>query len=117
MIRRGKKEGWLTLPLESLQSFASLYGIDFRGVRVASTAGRGSALVASRTAPRNESEPFLVVPKDIILTRGHVFAHSASDKHLREVLEAVGDFGKVFLSLRVPCRWRTYGHSPQELPS
>ena len=37
----------------------------------------------------------LTVPKDLVLSQSLVEEHAKSDRHLREILEAVGDFGKV----------------------
>lgn len=40
-------------------------------------------------------EPLLVVPKELIISRQNIELLAKSDRHLREVLEATGDFGRV----------------------
>lgn len=40
-------------------------------------------------------EPLLVVPKELIISRANIELLARSDRHLREVLEAIGDFGRV----------------------
>lgn len=96
MIRRGRDEGWLKLPLSALDSYASFNAMNFCKLRFISIDNKGSALVASCAVGQgHEDGPLLVVPKDLMLTRDHVQLHSRSDRHLREVLDAIGDLGKV----------------------
>jgi len=96
MIRRGRAQGWLKSPIESLEQWASFNGVQYNGISVGVIPGqeeRGSAIrLASSIA---EDKPLMLVPKDLIISEENVYLHAKSDKHLREVLEAVGDFGQV----------------------
>jgi hypothetical protein len=51
--------------------------------------------MAARELQGGSVEPLLVVPKDLIVSRANIELVARSDRHLREVLEAVGDFGRV----------------------
>ena len=72
MIRRGKRDGWLHLTAEALPPFLRFQNIRASGVQVASTADRGNALVATRPL-HDPSEPLLVIPPDIILSKEAVW--------------------------------------------
>jgi len=54
---------------------------------------RGSAIRLASSS--SEGKPLMLVPKDLIISKENVYLHAKSDKHLREVLEAVGDLGQV----------------------
>ena len=84
-----------TLPIETLLTWANLNGLSFNGAEVAPLPGsRGSGLVA--TAQRNSEDLILVkVPEDLILSRENVWIFAKSDKHLKEALEAVGEYARV----------------------
>lgn len=101
MIRRGKTQGWLTLQPAAFSSWARLNEVDFRATRPATIDGRGSALVASRVVESSidgaEMPCLLKVPQDLILSISRVQEHAKIDRDFREVLESLGDFGKVGL--------------------
>ena len=82
-------------PLGNLPTWASLNHVNFHGAEVAPLPGsRGSGLVT--TARRNSEDPVLVrVPKDLILSLESVWIFAKSDKHLKEALEAVGEYARV----------------------
>lgn len=97
------KRGYL--PLGSLPAWIKLNGIESNGVTFQqlgsseSGADKGNALVAIENKFSSESdvspEILLRVPSDLVLSLETVHDYSKSDHHLREVLEAVGDFGRV----------------------
>jgi len=96
MIRRGRAQGWLKLPIESLEHWASFNGVQYNGLSVGVIPGqeeRGSAIRLASSS--SEDKPLMLVPKDLIISKENVYLHAKSDKHLREVLEAVGEFGQV----------------------
>ena len=84
-----------TLPIETLPTWAKLNHVGFDGVEVVPLSGtRGSGLVS--TTQRNTAESTLVkVPKDLILSFKNVWIFAKSDKHLKEVLESVGEYARV----------------------
>lgn len=93
------------LPLSSLPAWFRLNGIVYDGITFlqlgASECGtdKGNAIVATAEKTSNESDAqprvLLQVPSDLILSLDSVHDYSKSDHELREVLEAVGDFGRV----------------------
>ena len=96
------------LPVETLFPWTKLNGIvvngiAFRKLRADDGTDKGSAIVA--TEERSGGEPgsdeaqpeLLQVPSDLVLSQGFVENYAKSDRQLREVLEAVGDFGRVGL--------------------
>ncbi|KAL5339880.1 hypothetical protein BJX70DRAFT_362723 [Aspergillus crustosus] len=92
------------LPLEALIPFARLYGVSLRGVtfrrlRADDGTDKGGAIVATENRHSEDDESperdvLLKVPVDMILSLEMVQERSKYDRHLREVLEAVGDVGK-----------------------
>ncbi|KAL4779466.1 hypothetical protein BJX76DRAFT_340685 [Aspergillus varians] len=92
------------LSIEALIPFARLYSISLRGVtfkklRAEDGTDKGGAIVAtegrqSKSSEPSESDVLIKVPSDAILSLEMVQERSKYDQHLREVLEAVGDFGK-----------------------
>ncbi|KAF2269870.1 SET domain-containing protein [Lojkania enalia] len=96
MIRRGREEGWLHQPIDALPAWAEFHGVRFNGVRVGPIPGRehhGSTVIANRDLAGSQEDPLMLVPKELIVSRQNVDLFAMSDQHLREVLQAVGDFG------------------------
>ncbi|KAL2004113.1 hypothetical protein VTN02DRAFT_6577 [Thermoascus thermophilus] len=94
------------LPIEALPAWAKLNGITFNGVafqRFRSEDGtdKGSGVVATESKfggdPENEDtkpEYLITVPRDMVLSLGLVENYAKSDRYLKEVLDAVGDYGR-----------------------
>ena len=81
-----------TLPVDQLAAWSRLNNVEFNGVKITIVQGnRGSGLVT--TAER--SNPLLRIPNDLILSLETVWVYAKSDKHLRQVLEATGDYSRV----------------------
>lgn len=99
MIRRGRAEGWLRLPIQSLPSWATLNNVQFNGITVAPQRGledRGSTVIAQQTLRATEpATALMVVPRDLILSLERVLDHAKYDADFREVLDSLGDFGRV----------------------
>lgn len=100
------------LPIEAMPAWARFNGIKFDGVaieRFSSTnedsdgTDKGAAVVTKGEkfngdpANDNNSSPevLISVPPDMVLSPSLVESYSKSDRSLKEVLEAVGDYGKV----------------------
>ncbi|KAJ9351864.1 hypothetical protein C8Q69DRAFT_267476 [Paecilomyces variotii] len=94
------------LPIEALPAWSKLNGISFNGVaferfQAEDGTDKGSGVVATEEKyngdpESEESKPeFLItVPPDMVLSLDLVQNYAKSDRYLREVLEAVGDYGK-----------------------
>lgn len=104
MIRRGKADGWLRLPLTTLvgndggsahPTFASTFGIDASHVKCATVPSKGAALVANSEIDNCHQTPVLTVPRDVILSRENAILLSKTDIHLRQVLDAASKAGLV----------------------
>jgi hypothetical protein len=97
MIRRGRAEGWLREPVQSLPTWASFHGVKFNGIRVGPLLGfeeRGSTVIATRELVSAEAQPLMIIPKELILSKQTIELMAKSDHHLREVLQALGHFGR-----------------------
>lgn len=112
-------------PIETLPSWIKLNGVSvnsiaFRKLQADDGTDKGSAIVATEVKASGnaasdavESEVLLRVPSDLVLSFDFVEEYSKSDRQLREVLEAVGDFGRVGLfphctpisAEQIPCLW------------
>ncbi|KAH7385898.1 hypothetical protein BKA66DRAFT_440560 [Pyrenochaeta sp. MPI-SDFR-AT-0127] len=97
MIRRGRTEGWLKEPIDALPTWAAFHGVTFNGVKVGPLPGfedRGSTIIADRELQGGKVEALLVVPKELIISRENIDLFAKADRHLRELLEAIGEFGR-----------------------
>ncbi|KAF3009757.1 hypothetical protein E8E13_009537 [Curvularia kusanoi] len=97
MIRTGRSSGWLKQPIDALPTWAAFHGVSFNGIKVGPLPGfeeRGSTVIADRELEGGKVEPLLAVPKELIISRQNIELLAKSDRHLREVLEAAGDFGR-----------------------
>lgn len=96
------------LPIEAMPVWARLNGIKFDGVsieRFCSHGGtdKGAAVVTKcekfNGDPANDHysspEVLISVPPDMVLSPSLVESYSKSDRSLKELLEAIGDYGKV----------------------
>jgi hypothetical protein len=97
MLRRGKSQGWLSFPPEAFNPWAQLNGVRFHEVKPGQVAGRGSALLATKTISNSSegAECLLTVPRDLILSQEQVLEQAKVDRDFRELLESLGDFGRV----------------------
>ena len=90
------------LPIEQLQAWAILNGVRFNGTTVRAdddsnddSKGAGLFAVADIENDHDQDGTVLHVPHDLVLSKELVGDYARSDLHLREVLEAVGEFGRV----------------------
>ena len=104
MIRRGKTESWLQLPNGAFLPWASFNEVTFDRTVPGSIPGRGGALLAKENLDADEdmSNVLLTVPADLILSLERVQEHAKVDKDFREVIESLGDFGRVGLARSSP---------------
>ena len=92
------------LPIEQLQAWATLNGAEFNNTcvqRIPSSDGenKGAGVFATRDFKTNHDHEaiLLSVPHDLVLSQDQVSNYAKSDRHLRDVLEAIGEFGRVGL--------------------
>lgn len=89
------------LPIELLATWAKFNGVKYGDVeirKIASDAEDGAAGVFALhdlDPPASEPSILMVIPRGLILSLQLVESHAKTDKHLREILEAVGEFGRV----------------------
>lgn len=82
-------------PISTLPIWAELNNVVFNGVRVSPMSnGKGFGLVAC-TQFSNGGELLMTVPKDLVLSLENIWIFAKSDAHLREALEAVGEYSRV----------------------
>lgn len=84
-----------TLPVDKLGAWAQLNNVEINGVSIITLQGnRGSGLVA--TAEISINNPLLMtIPNVLVLSLENVWLYAKSDKHLRQTLEATGDYSRV----------------------
>ena len=81
------------LPVSALPAWAKFNGISLNGATISKLAGdRGLGVVGDGG---NSDRTLMLVPADLILSVQNVFIFAKSDQHLREVLQAVGDYSRV----------------------
>jgi hypothetical protein len=90
------------LPIEHLRAWATLNDVKFNDTcveRITNPDGqhKGAGLFAARDFEMSlDFETFLLsVPHELVLSMDLVHDYAKSDGHLRDVLEAVGEFGRV----------------------
>lgn len=109
MIRRGRQQGWLTLPRSNQALWADQHGVKFDGVRLGQVPGQenqGFAVIATRDIPTEHEAPLIVVPRDLVLSRQRCLEFCNTDQHLRSVFAALGDFVEV--RLPATCLYQPY---------
>ncbi|KAI9734604.1 MAG: hypothetical protein M1834_002205 [Cirrosporium novae-zelandiae] len=87
------------ISVDVLPAWAKLNDVAFRGVQVKQQLvhqgmDKGSAVVAERELQTRDDSLLMIIPKEMILSLDAVVEYGKSDKHLREVLEAMGTFGR-----------------------
>ena len=83
------------LPIGALPAWANLCNVELSGVKISSLPGaKGSGIVAA-TDHNGESAILMKIPRELILSLENVWMYAKSDRNLREVLEASGDYARV----------------------
>lgn len=86
------------LPIEALPTWANLYNVKMIDIQVRkSDCGHGSGIFAT-TDSKSACQEFVVVPPELVLNMEAVWDFAKADRHLREVLEANGEFTRVSFS-------------------
>ncbi|OJD33259.1 set domain protein [Diplodia corticola] len=98
LVARGRTEGWLRLPVSALRVWAAAHDVTFQGITVGPLPGfeqRGSTVIADGSLSAGNAEPLMIIPRDLVLSLDAVRMHAKSDLHLRELVDALADFGRV----------------------
>ena len=98
MFKRGRAEGWLRQPIEDLPVWAKFNGVKFNGIKIGPMPGledRGSTVIAARDLKGGDEDHLMIVPRDLIISRQNIDIIANADHHLKAVLDATGDFGRV----------------------
>lgn len=94
-------------PIDALPAWArlngvSLSGIAFRRLQAEDGTDKGCAVVATEEKSNGDpesddsrSEILLSVPSDMVLSLESVEIYAKADRYLRDVIDAVGEFGRV----------------------
>jgi len=87
----------LSTPKPVFQTWCRVNGIAFDGAKVGAShiEGGGEGVLADRDLVGGAEGPLMVVPRNMILSREQVELQAKSDKWLRELLDACGDYGRV----------------------
>ncbi|KAF2758315.1 SET domain-containing protein [Pseudovirgaria hyperparasitica] len=94
MIRRGRSEGWFSLSCTAWQSWASLNGVTLNGASVDRVAHKGCAVLATQDLRAAEHHYIMTVPRELVVSLESIEIQAKSDKHLAEILAALGSFGR-----------------------
>ncbi|KAF2710208.1 SET domain-containing protein [Pleomassaria siparia CBS 279.74] len=97
MFKRGREEGWLKRPIDTLPIWAQFHGVKFHGIEIGVMKGledRGSTVIAAHDLAGGGEGPLIFVPKELIISRQNIELMAKADQHLRQVLDAIGDFGR-----------------------
>ncbi|KAI4772218.1 SET domain-containing protein, partial [Aureobasidium sp. EXF-8845] len=97
MIRDGKQQGWLSLPVDTLPVWAAFNSVSFDGVSIGPLPGkedRGSTVIAKRSLRGGHESPIMTIPRDLILSLDRVQEHAKSDSDFRAVLDGLDEFGR-----------------------
>ncbi|KAL9108221.1 MAG: hypothetical protein Q9227_006959 [Pyrenula ochraceoflavens] len=84
-------------PMSRLTEWANFYGAKFHNAQIQQTQDKGGALVALRAVPEDADVLYrvlLTVPQELVLSLAFVQEQAKYDKHLRDILDALREFGK-----------------------
>ena len=77
--------------------WAKLNGVELNGVKVVDQHDDRGASVMARCDMKGQGTTLMKVPRELNLSKDLVWEYAKSDHHLRELLEAFGDFTRVGL--------------------
>ena len=85
----------MTLPIEELSAWMQLNNVKLNGAKLTAIPELGSGLVATSELSQRD-HILMTVPQDLVLSLGNVWVYAKADHHLLQILEAVGDFSRVY---------------------
>lgn len=82
-----------TLPSSQLAAWTRLNNVQSNGVMITTMLGnRGLGLVATA---ESDNPLLMTVPSELVLSLEIVWIYAKSDRYLRQILEATGDYSRV----------------------
>lgn len=91
-----------SIPIEGLQPWAQLNDVPLHGIQISSNiiaddgASKGGGLLS--TTNHSSEDVLLSISQDLILSKESVLQCAKTDRHLRQLLEAMEDFIQVGLT-------------------
>lgn len=89
------------LPVSAILEWIKLNDISFNGVNISDLRSDIGLGVVGDGGNSERTGPLMLVPADLILSVQNIFIFAKSDQHLREVLEAAGDYSRVPQPIRI----------------
>ncbi|KAI4200771.1 MAG: hypothetical protein LQ350_003679 [Teloschistes chrysophthalmus] len=96
------------LPIEDLRAWAALSDVSYSGITIGRLSEDRGCGIITTTERIGEESIILTVPSHLLLSLENVWIHAKSDQHLKEVLDAVGDYSRtargailIFLLLQI----------------
>lgn len=83
------------LPISALPAWIKLNNVVLNGVTVSTVHDDKGLGITSCDGDLDDGTPLIIVPQSLILSLENVWVFAKSDQHLREVLEAAGEFSRV----------------------
>lgn len=88
------------MPIEQLDAWAKLNGVEFHNCQVKQIVtqdgqDRGAGIIATGNRHGYDDDILMYVPAELVLSQYQVEQFATCDKYLKDILEAVGDFGRV----------------------
>lgn len=95
MIRHGRTKGLLrSNNLADVDFWAKSVDIEFHNVEVRPVELKGSGIIAKQDLVGGDGQALVVVPRELVLSLESIETRAKSDEKLRELLAAIGDFGR-----------------------
>ena len=90
------------LPIDILPVWSKLNNVDLNGVEVSPLKHmKGSGVIATRELSE-EDAILMTVPRELLLSHENVWMYAKADRHLQDLLEAVGEYSRVQNTVAAP---------------
>ena len=84
-----------TLPPDSSLAWGRLNNVELNGVKISHLERRRGSGVVATLELSEDNAVLMTIPQELLLSLDNVWVYAKADRHLREVLEAVGDYARV----------------------
>ena len=84
------------LPISALSAWIKLNNVVLNGVTVSAIQDDKGLGIISGGENSDDCTPLMIVPQSLVLSLENVWVFAKSDQQLREVLEAAGEYSRVF---------------------
>ena len=86
-----------SLSIGNLPAWTRLHNVEFDQVKCLSLPGDIGAGVVTTSHKPGRDRVLMRIPPELILSLDNIWIFAKSDRHLLQVLEAVGDYSRVYL--------------------